>query len=123
MTFTGEMRSHLSGRLPVFRHEESHVMPASKADISELRSLQYFLEHPDRYYPNEVKRQHIVALKRMLRTIEGGDPDSPVWWAAGALIQSMRKVNPGMYIVVDRTLQTWALDQLFSFFPDARDAD
>jgi hypothetical protein len=93
-------------------------VPTTQQDLVELRGLQYFLEHPDLHYPVDVKRAHVDALKRMLHTMEHGDPKSPAWWIAAALRRSMRKVSPTLYICTDRELNTWALDQIFELFPD-----
>jgi hypothetical protein len=105
--------------LPAVQHlPRGCYVPTSKTDVHELRQLQYFLEHPDAYCPAEIRRQHIDALKRMLHTMENGDPKSPAWWVAAALRKSMRKISPTMYVVADRELQTWAMDQIFELFPD-----
>lgn len=96
-------------------------VPTSKADLAELRMLQYFLEHPDQHYPVEVRRQHVDALKRMIHLVEYGDPKSPAWWVAAALRRSMRKISPTMYVCTDRELNTWALDQIFLMFPEDDD--
>lgn len=92
-------------------------MPASRADLSDLRGLLYYLENPNRHCDPVLRRQQIDALKRALDIMETGDPASPLWWAAGALRKSVRKVSPRMYVTVDRELETWALDQIFELMP------
>ena len=92
-------------------------MAATPADIPELRGLLYFLEHPDKHCDSLTRRKQVDALKRALQVLEYGDPASPLWWVAGALRKSVRKVSPRMYITVDRELETWAFDRLFELMP------
>jgi hypothetical protein len=93
-------------------------MPATPADIQELRGLLYFLENPDKYTDAITRRKQIDALRRALQVLEYGDPASPLWWVAGALRKAVRKVSPRMYVTVDRSLETWAFDELFRMFPE-----
>ncbi len=92
-------------------------MPASRADLNELRGLLYYLENPARHCDPVLRRQQIDALKRALHLMETGDPASPLWWAAGALRKAVRKVSPRMYVTVDRALETWAPAQIFEMMP------
>ncbi len=92
-------------------------MPAKRSDLSALRGILYYLKHPPRHDDPVVRRSHVDALARLITELEEKEPPSPIWWLAGALKMSYKKVGP-MYIVTDRDLATWTLDKLFELFPD-----
>lgn len=92
-------------------------MPAKPADIRELRGILYYLESPPKFNDPVVRRSHVDALKRLIGRLEMTSAPSPVWWLAGALKKSYKKVG-NIYIVTDRDLATWTLDKLFEMFPD-----
>ena len=92
-------------------------MAATSSDIKELRGLLYYLENPPRFDDPVVRRAHVDGLKKLINELETEHPPSPLWWLAGAIKRSYKKVGP-MYIVTDRDLNTWALEKLFEMFPD-----
>lgn len=94
------------------------IMPASKSDVRELRGLLWFLENPDKKVDAQSRREQIDALKRALQIMEYGDPQSPLWWAAGALKKATQKIMPGRYIIDDPTLYKWAMEQIHEMFPE-----
>lgn len=98
------------------------IMPATKADIAELRGI---LRHLRSKEPTAlVGRIALDALDRAVAYLEECiEPNSPLWWAAGALKSSYRKLPSGIYIVTDRDTATWALDQIFSLLPEVHDGE
>jgi hypothetical protein len=92
-------------------------MPLEPSQIPILRGILYSLENP-KPMSERVRRDHVDALKRCIAELEAGSPQTPLWWAAGALRKSMKQVSPNLYIATDRNLQTWALDQIFELIPE-----
>lgn len=89
-------------------------MPASRADLEQLRSIERYLRSPHRAGDPLVERTAIDALTRAISLLdETLGPNNPVWWCLGALKTSMRKVNDGLFVVTDRDLQSWALRQIW----------
>lgn len=100
----------LRTRVPVRTFVVENPMPASKADIEELRGIVKWLKTGG---GDEASRGKVTieALERALEYLS--EPDERyniVRFVLAALVQSMPKRND-MYVCVDRALQSWAMDQ------------
>ena len=102
-----------TGHLPA--PPEYVPMPLGPKNLHTLRGILYSLEH-DKILSEAVRHEYVEGLRRCIADVENGNLQSPMWWAAGALHASMRKLPSGIYIVTDRVLNTWALDKIFEFF-------
>jgi hypothetical protein len=96
-------------------------MSLRRDQIAALRGLLYQLE-ANKPMDAETRREHTAALRRTLLELETGNPDSPLWWACGALKKSVRKVTPTRYVVHDIPLYSWAMQQISELVPDGEDA-
>lgn len=111
---------HIELTRAVTRYQyQGDIMPASRSDIAELRGILYAFES-GRALSEADQLRYAPVLRRMIDIMESGDPASPLWWSAGALIKAMRKQN-GMYVTTDRALETWALDKIFELMGDGHE--
>lgn len=95
-------------------------MALKRKDISALRGLLYSLES-DRPMSEATRAEHVDALRRCIAQFEVGDPDSPLWWAAGALKKSVKRIPGNRYMIDDGNLYRWAMTQIFDLVPDPED--
>lgn len=102
-------------------------MPATPDDIRELRELLrwYRGRKSTVQFDRDRETKAIVAgLERALEYLE--HPDRRInraLFILAALRQSMKRGDGGIWMVVDRDLQTWALEQAEAMFSPVKPAD
>lgn len=87
-------------------------MPATSKDLDRLRDLLAWSEDESRDKTERLNRmQH--TLRMAITTMETRHQHTSVlWWILGALLSATRRNFRGDWIVSDRALLCWALDQL-----------
>lgn len=86
-------------------------MPATKADLYELRSILSWLRTREKN--SAEARIGADALSRAVAILS--EPDihkSTINWVLGALLQSVDEAQPRRYRIVDFDLWSWAIQQI-----------
>lgn len=97
-------------------------MPATKADLEELRGILRYLRGPTKPGDSVISKLATDALERALSYLDDTvETNSPLWWAAGALKGSMRKIREDYYVVTNRGTHSWALRQIWELLPNVEE--